>query len=363
MDSLTQMALGAAVTVAVMKRRVATWKAAAWGAVVGTLPDLDALIDTGDAVLDMIRHRAETHALLLQTLASLPIAWIIARVQREPLGRWWLAVWLTLITHALLDAFTIYGTQLLRPLTDEAYGLGSIFVIDPLYTLPLLAGVLLALCSHRLAHANTAGLLLSSAYLIWSVGAQQWATRQVERDLATRGIRAEQLLVTAAPLTTLLWRVVAVQGPYYYEGYLGLLDGGRPIRLERHDRGSDWLATHADHPQVQRIARFSDGFYRLRAREGRLLVTDLRMGQEPAYVFEFDIGPLKHTGAAPPAARVGARVPLADGWAWLWARVRGADLPPLDRWLLTRHSGGGAVRGRPEPPSNSSVFASTRSRS
>jgi len=111
MDSLTQLTLGAAVTVAVMGRRTAAWKAAAWGAVVGTLPDLDALVRHGDAVLDMVRHRAETHALPIQTLASIPIAWLIARVHGQPFGRWWLAVWLTLVTHALLDAFTIYGTQ------------------------------------------------------------------------------------------------------------------------------------------------------------------------------------------------------------------------------------------------------------
>ena len=63
MDSLSQFALGAAVSVAVMGRRTAVWKAALWGGVLGTLPDLDALIDHGDPVLNMVLHRAETHAL------------------------------------------------------------------------------------------------------------------------------------------------------------------------------------------------------------------------------------------------------------------------------------------------------------
>ena len=63
MDSLSQIALGAAVGVAVMGRRTAVWKAAAWGAVAGTLPDLDVLIDHGDPVRNMVLHRAESHAL------------------------------------------------------------------------------------------------------------------------------------------------------------------------------------------------------------------------------------------------------------------------------------------------------------
>ncbi|WP_334155141.1 metal-dependent hydrolase [Tepidimonas sp.] len=337
MDSLTQIALGAAVTVAVMGRRTAAWKAAAWGAVVGTLPDLDALVQHGDAVLDMVRHRAETHALPIQTLASFPIAWLIARVHGQPFGRWWLAVWLTLVTHALLDAFTVYGTQLLQPFTDTAYGVGSVFIIDPLYTLPLLVGVLAAVLSRQRAGWNTAGLALSSAYLAWSVGAQQWATQQAAQDLAAQGVKPEQLLVTPAPLTTLLWRVVAVDGGHYHEGYVGVLDGERPIHFERHDRGGALLSRHADHPQVQRIARFSDGFYRLREQDGRLRLTDLRMGQEPAYVFDFDIGPAEAAhGALPPAVREGQRIALADGLPWLRARALGADLPPLNRWLAQR---------------------------
>ncbi len=71
MDSLTQLVLGASVTVAVMGRRTAVWKAALWGGVAGTLPDLDALIDHGDAVLNMVLHRAESHSLLFLTLLAL----------------------------------------------------------------------------------------------------------------------------------------------------------------------------------------------------------------------------------------------------------------------------------------------------
>ena len=70
MDSLSQLALGAAVGVAVMGRRTAVWKSAAWGAVLGTLPDRDVFVDHGDALLNMTLHRAESHALFWLTLAS-----------------------------------------------------------------------------------------------------------------------------------------------------------------------------------------------------------------------------------------------------------------------------------------------------
>jgi inner membrane protein len=181
MDSLTQIALGSAVGVAVMGRRTAAWKAALWGAIGGTLPDLDAFINHGDAILNMTRHRAESHALFVLTLAAPVLAWIVSRVHGEAalFRRWWLAMWLVLITHPLLDTMTVYGTQLLQPFSDYPFAVGSVFIIDLAYTLPLIVGVVAAL---RLKSArglawNTAGLVLSTLYLGWSVGAQQHVTR------------------------------------------------------------------------------------------------------------------------------------------------------------------------------------------
>ena len=278
MDSLSQMALGAAVGVAVMGRRTALWKAAAWGAVCGTLPDLDALIDHGDPVSNMTFHRAETHALFWLTLAAPPIAALIARLQGEwaLFRRWWLTVWLVLVTHPLLDAMTVYGTQLLLPFTDRPLGVGSIFIIDPLYTLPLVVGVVAALRwrDARGLAWNRAGLALSCGYLAWTVAAQAWVRADAEQALQARGIPAQQLLVTPAPFSSLLWRVVAVTPDAYFEGFRSLLDGGRPLALDRFERGTELLPAVADNWYVQRMVWFTRGFYRLAPADGGVVVTD-----------------------------------------------------------------------------------------
>ena len=83
MDSVTQILLGASVGVAVMGRRTAVWKSALWGGVTGLLPDLDVLLDHGDPLLNMVRHRAETHALLLLTLFAIPFAWVVSRLNKQ----------------------------------------------------------------------------------------------------------------------------------------------------------------------------------------------------------------------------------------------------------------------------------------
>jgi inner membrane protein len=334
MDSLSQIALGAAVGVAVMGRRTAVWKAALWGAVAGTLPDLDVLIDHGDPIRNMVLHRAETHAPLWLTLFSLPFALLVARVAGEwhQWKRWWLAMWLALVTHPLLDAMTVYGTQLALPFSDHPFGVGSVFIIDPLYTLPLLAGTGWALAKKgggRSFTANAAGLLLSTAYLGWGVMAQAQVERVARESLAAQGIVAERVLVSPSAFNSVLWRVVAVAGDDYHEGFRSLLDDAPTMAFDRFPRGTALAAELSDHDGLRRIAAFSKGFYKLQQEGDRVLLTDLRMGQEPAYSFSFVIA--RRASAPVPLAvpeQVGRRPDLARAMPWLWRRALGEPLPP-----------------------------------
>ena len=334
MDSLSQIALGSAVAIAVMGRRTAVWKAAAWGAVAGTLPDLDVLIDHGGPIRNMVEHRAETHALFWLSLVSLPLAAAVARLQGEwaQWRHWWLAIWLVLVTHPLLDAMTVYGTQLGLPFTNRPFGVASVFIIDPLYTLPLLVGAGWALATRgrtRGLAANAAGLALSTAYLAWGVAAQQHATQVAAASLSAQGIASERLLVTPAPFNSLLWRVVAVAGDSYWEGFYSVLDGTRHVAFDRFDRGTALAAELRAVDGVQRIAAFSNGFYKLRQEGPKVLISDLRMGQEPSYVFTFVVAE-RHSTAVPldMPVQVGGRIDLERGLPWLWRRMWGEPLPP-----------------------------------
>ena len=116
----------------------------------------------------MTLHRTESHALFYLTLLSPLLAWLWLQCgsTTSSLRRTWLAVWLVLVTHPLLDTMTVYGTQLALPFSNYPFGVGSIFIIDPLYTLPLVVGVCLALAWVRrrpvgALRANAWGLALS----------------------------------------------------------------------------------------------------------------------------------------------------------------------------------------------------------
>jgi inner membrane protein len=140
MDSLTQAVLGAGIAGAVAPaghRR----KALLLGAALGTLPDLDVLIDYGGAVENFTMHRGFSHSLFVLAPFTLILWWVLGKfwsVVREAPLRWLAVVGLALVTHPLLDAHTAYGTQLLWPLDVPPTMWATVFIIDPLFTLPLL---------------------------------------------------------------------------------------------------------------------------------------------------------------------------------------------------------------------------------
>ena len=351
MDSLTQASLGAALGVAVMGRRTAPWKAALWGAAIGSLPDLDVVFDFGDPIRNMTEHRAESHALFYQLLAAPLLTLLIAR-PRSSLNnywRWTLATALVLFTHALLDGMTVYGTQLWLPFYKEAVGLGSLFIIDPLYTVPLLLGLAAALFARgrwafRGLQTLKLSLMISSLYLAWSVAAQHWVERIVQTKLPEP---QAALLVTPSAFNTLLWRLVAVSDTHYYEGWYSLVaNEPQAIRWRAVPRDAKLYNELKGHPSVARLARFSDGFFQLERIDNTVVMTDLRMGQEPAYVFRFKIGSLGPGGElmGPVEKTPVTRPPLRQGLAWLWQRLRGETVLDLMDWIATTSHAGQGTR-------------------
>lgn len=344
MDSLSQIALGSAVTIGTMGKRTALWKAALWGAVAGTLPDLDVFINHGNAIRNMVLHRAETHSLFWLTLFSFPFAAAVAKLHSEwaQWRRWWLALWLGLITHPLLDAMTVYGTQLALPFTNHPYAVGSVFIIDPLYTLPLLLGLGWALVKREKVNingqvrgllskggmvSNALGLLLSSAYLLWGVSAQHRVNEIAHLALQSQGITAQGVLITPTPFNSILWRIVAVVGDEYLEAYYSLLDHSPPdqqisLVFTRFPRGNALAAELQDSEEVQQLRSFSKGFYALREEAGRILITDLRMGQEPNYIFSFAVAQ-RHSARVLLAhpEQMGTRINFKCGLPWIWQRM------------------------------------------
>jgi len=337
LDSVTQILLGAAVGHATLGGRVGR-KALAWGAVLGLAPDLDVLIPQPDAISAFTEHRGFSHSLIVHTAIAPVIGAGLARLHRaDGVGVWpWaLLAWLALATHGLLDACTVYGTQLLWPATGPPVGLGSVFIIDPLYTLPLLVAVALAALGRTAprtgVRACALALALSTGYLALGIGIQRHVHAIAAGAALDQGLAPTRLLVTPTPFNVIAWRALATIDGGYAEGYYSLLDADRTIGFERHVSDDAVLGAIADDPAVARLRWFTKGFWRVRLSDGTIVVTDLRMGFEPKYVFSFVVGRLDGAVArAVPSRRAPVERPGASDLGAVWERLLGDRVVAAD---------------------------------
>jgi inner membrane protein len=303
-------------------------RALAWGAALGTLPDLDVLYPFPDPVSAFTWHRGPSHSLFVLAALTPALAWLILKVHPSTAAhrRGWLAlVLLVLGTHVLLDCFTVYGTQALWPLPLPPVGWATVFIIDPLYTLPLAVGVLAALGLRRHPHRawrwSLAGLALSSLYLAWSAGAKLHVDDAIRARLARDGVAYRQLHVQPAPFNTLLWRVVGLTPDGYFEGWWSLVSPDTGLDLAHYRDHRALLGGIGERWPVRRLDWFTKGFYAVSAEPGGVVMTDLRMGAEPDYVFAFRVARAgnPHPETIPPE-RVSAR-PDPRRLTELWQRL------------------------------------------
>ncbi|MBO6787968.1 MAG: metal-dependent hydrolase [Rhodospirillales bacterium] len=332
MDSVTQFALGAAVGAAALGPRIGMRKAALIGGLYGTVPDLDTFLPSPDPVTSFTSHRGASHSLVIQLLAAPLFAEPLVRVFRGLNDKrlfTYVAVYLMFATHALIDAMTVYGTRLFWPLYEGPVGVGSIFIIDPLYTLPLLLvtlwAILLNPVSSRFRGWLTGALVVSTLYMLGTAGLQQIANARAATWLAARGIEADRTLSIPTPFNTLYWRTIVIDGSRYLNVYQPLI--GDDVTVYAHSRHPELEGCLADTPAYRDLVAFTKGFYRMEEKDGKIIFSDLRMGLTPNYVFRFKLGETEN--GVPNAVPSPTREPTIRGTVgdidWLLAGIAGAQ--------------------------------------
>lgn len=285
MDSLTQIVLGAAVSEALLGKKVG-WRAAAWGAFAGTLPDLDVLTALVlDPVDYLATHRGFSHSVFFPFIAAPILAWIARSLHRahEPnIQAWFRMFFWTILTHPLLDSLTGYGTQLLNPVSDYAIEFNTIFIIDPLYTLPFLAFLVAGLWFEPGSAMRTrlvrTGLLISTLYVFATIGMKWMAHTRFQAEIARQGIQVDRSMTIPGPFTSIYWRILIENEDGYTQGYLSLLDPDLSVEFvtvpKHHELAEPWANTAA----MRRLVWFSKGFYTVSLRDGKPHIHDLRFG-------------------------------------------------------------------------------------
>lgn len=300
MDSVTQVVLGAAVGEAVLGEKAGN-KAILYGAIAGTIPDLDTFAGYFvDTVTAIEIHRGFTHSIFFAVVFSPVFGWLISKVERKSAANWkdWsLLMFWGFFTHPLLDSFTTWGTQLFWPL-DLRLDFRVIFVIDPLYTLPFLVFLILAMRSEvgseKRKNYNKLGLLVSSGYLLLCLGLKGLAYQKFQAALDDQHITYLQLETKPSPFNSILWTANVEVEDAYLLGDYSFFDS-KPVQFKRFSKDHHLLGTLESDDKIRRLIRVSNGWFIITQREGELFFNDLRFGvldanaESPDFVFSYHI--------------------------------------------------------------------------
>ena len=270
MDPISQGAIGAVAPQVVLKREKLR-VAALLGCLAGLAPDLDVFIQSStDPLLFLEYHRQFTHALVFIPVGAAIVALALHGFARRRLRfrETYLACLLGYATHGLLDACTSYGTLLLWPFSDYRVAWNNVSVVDPSFTVPVLALAILATTLRRRGFA-LAGLAWALAYLGLGVVQNHRAEDAGARLAAMRGHEPQRLTAKAAFANLLVWKVVYEHdGRYYVDGVrtgttVSVCPGASVARLDL-ERDLPWLDADSQQARdVERFRWFSDGYVAL----------------------------------------------------------------------------------------------------
>jgi len=220
MDTVTHGLLGAVASQALLAKQLPK-SAALIGCIAGMAPDLDLFIGSRtDPVASMLNHRQFTHSLIFIPLGALLVSLLFIWSERFKGAR--LAVFgaacIGYGLHGLLDACTSYGTLLLWPFSSRRIAWDVIAIVDPIFSLPLLVGVVWTLATQRPRAARVA-VCCAALYLGFGLWQGYRATTVQDQLAAARGHVIEHRRVMPVPASLVSWRAVYVAaGQIYVDG-------------------------------------------------------------------------------------------------------------------------------------------------
>ncbi len=237
MDSLTQIVLGAACGEAVLGRKIGN-KALLFGAIGGTIPDLDVFVGSwlyGNEIDAMFFHRGFMHSILFSIIAAFLLGWLVyklynngERLHTTNQKDWILLFFWSLFTHPILDSFTPYGTQLFAPFSNYRVAFNNIAVADPLYTLPFLICMIALMFfkpqSNKRKLWLKLGLGISSVYMVFTLANKLYIDSIFSKSLKENNIDYLRYSNQPAILNNILWFGIAETNDAYYIANYSLFD-------------------------------------------------------------------------------------------------------------------------------------------
>lgn len=287
MDSITHIALGGLVGEIVLGKQLGK-RCLILGALAQSLPDVDFVaslwLDTTD---NLMAHRGFTHSFLFVAMIAPLLAWLARRWYKSydiTLQRWMFFFGVQCLIHLLIDSLNAYGIGWFEPFSHERISFHVLFVADPFYSVWLGVAFLILLAlpmrnSQRQQWA-WAGLVLSSIYISYALINKAIVDQKIHSLWDSQGISSSRYFSTPTPFNSWLWFVVEEDDKGFRTGYRSVFDKGNDMTLNHFLKNDSLFRKAMNYPGIDKLLRFSKGYYTVEQRSDTLVFNDLRFGQQ-----------------------------------------------------------------------------------
>ena len=269
MDPITQGVLGAALPQATRKKSN-VGIAGLLGFFAGMSADLDILIrSSSDPLLFLEYHRHFTHSFIFipfgGMLCALALHWVLGQRWNIRFRQTWLFCTLGYATHALLDTSTSYGTMLFWPFSEERFSWSIVSVVDPLFTVPILALVIVSVMRRKPAFARIA-IVWAGVYLAIGLIQHNAAFNMAKQIAANRGHVPVRMDVKPGFGNILIWKTIYETEQRFYvdavrTGFSPKVFPGASVPKLELTRDVPWLNPDSQQfKDIERFNHFSKGF-------------------------------------------------------------------------------------------------------
>jgi len=268
MDILSQAVLGASLSQSFTKDKSKQLVALCIGALSGMAPDLDVLIySSKDPLLFLEFHRQFTHSLFFIPIGALICSLVFYPFTKNKLvfTQVYVFSFMGYATHGLLDACTSYGTQLFWPITDQRFSWNVVSIVDPLFTIPILMGILFSV--YRKTRFVAQITFIYAVVFLCSGLIQKHRAEDALYSLAQqRGHEVQRVLVKPSFGNRHVWKLIYEHEGHYYVDAVKLLwetkiISGALIKKLNIDRDFPWLPENSQQAKdIERFRWFSDDF-------------------------------------------------------------------------------------------------------
>lgn len=194
------------------------------GFVAAAFPDLDLVLRLIDTLTYLNWHQGPTHSLVMLPVWAFLLSYLFSRLSRKQYS-WKVFYWpicMGIAIHIAGDLITSYGLMLFAPFSMQRISLPLAFVIDPWFSLIIIAGLFFSLRFPRQRVFAICALVGLSCYVSFLWNLHERAMKVGVAYASSQVMEKVEINVLPQPLSAFNWKIIIQDSQTYHVAYINL---------------------------------------------------------------------------------------------------------------------------------------------